>query len=285
MNISDLIRLALKEDIGKGDLTTDTLINPKQKIQAVIIARKRGIIAGLFLITRIFQGLDKKIKVRLNVKEGHRVKPGTKIAFVSGSTRAILKAERVVLNFLQRLSGIATLTRQFVDKVKRSPVKILDTRKTVPGWRRLDKYAVCLGGGFNHRMGLYDAILIKDNHLRALQDKDASRQEVITKALRRVNRLWKGRKLVEIEVGNLTEFKAALQYWPHIIMLDNMSPSQIKEAVKLRDRAKPPRPLLEISGGINLKNITRFAPTGVDFISIGALTHSVPTLDISMEVV
>lgn len=279
-----MIDLALLEDIGKQDITTNSIIPANKRAGFVMVAKENGIIAGLFLIAQIFRAFDKKIKVKLKVKEGARLKPGAKIAFISGSARTILSRERVVLNFLQRLSGIATLTRQFVDKAKKYPVKILDTRKTVPGWRILDKYAVCIGGGINHRMGLYDAILIKDNHLRILQDKGVSRQEVITKVLGRVNRLWKGRKLVEIEVGNLKEFRATLQKWPHIIMLDNMNPSQIKKAVRLRNCAKPPRPLLEVSGSINLKNITQFARTGVDFISIGALTHSASALDISMEI-
>jgi len=281
-SLDSLIRLALKEDIGRGDITTKTLIPPHQKAQAVIIAKQDGIIAGLPLISRVYRILDKRIRVSPKVREGSKAKKGQAIAIIRGPARAILTGERTVLNFLQRLSGIATLTNQFVQKVKKYRVKILDTRKTIPGWRVVDKYAVRVGGGINHRMGLYDAVLVKNNHLVTMLSRQERDYNVIAKVLTKLHRVR--HKPIEIEVRNLRELQVALKGKPDIIMLDNMRPSQVKQAVKFRNQARPPRPLLEVSGGINLKNITQFARTGVDFVSIGTLTHSAPALDISMEV-
>lgn len=284
MNSLDyLIKLALKEDIGRGDITTNILIAPHLHARAVIIVRQDGVIAGLSLIRQIYRVLDKRIKVRLKTKEGSKVKKGREIAIIHGPARAILTGERTVLNFLQRLSGIATLTHQFVQKVKRYRVKILDTRKTIPGWRELDKCAVCAGGGYNHRMGLYDAVLVKENHLAVLRKRGASHLKVIAEAMEVVNKRWKKRKTVEIEVRSLKEFQKALQGHPDIIMLDNMKPDKIRPAVKLRNELDP-EAKLEVSGGINLNNVEVFAKTGVDFISVGALTHSPPALDISMNI-
>lgn len=270
-DLLDLINLALKEDIGRGDLTTNTFISIGQKVQAFIIARQNGVICGLSLIKLIYQRLSNNIKITLKVRDGTRVKSGQILAVIKGPARPILTGERTVLNFLQRLSGIATLTNQFVYKAKKYNVKILDTRKTVPGWRQLDKYAVKVGGGDNHRRGLYDAILIKNNHLSVIGG--------INKI-----RLPKKKSLpAEIEVRNQKEFSVAIKLSPDIIMLDNMVPRNIKRAVEMRDKVNP-KIKLEVSGGINLNNIERFARTGVDFISVGALTHSAPVLDISMSV-
>jgi len=270
-SINLLISLALKEDIGKGDITTNTLIPPNQKAQAHIIVKQSGIIAGLPLVNTIYKHLNKNINITPKVKDGAKVKKGQVVAVIKGSARAILTGERTVLNFLGRFSGIATLTNQYVQQVREYKVKILDTRKTIPGWRELDKYAVRTGGGTNHRMGLYDAILIKNNHLAILGG---------------INRLnpCNLRLPLEIEVRNLNEFRTALGLKPNIIMLDNIKPPEIKKAVQLRNKLNP-EIKLEVSGGINLKNIQQFASTGVDYISIGALTHSAPALDIAMKVV
>lgn len=278
-HLNTLISLALKEDIGAGDITGNILIPAKQSSAAIIIAKEPGIIAGLELIKPIYHKLSNKVKVTLKKKDGARVKPGQVIAVIKGPTRALVTGERTVLNFLQRLSGIATLTRRFVDAADSYGVRILDTRKTVPGWRLLDKYAVKTGGGFNHRMGLYDGVLIKNNHLFAL----GGIKKLIWRNLRAP------RLPVEIEARNLNEFVVALvilSAWAvrrPIIMLDNMSPDQIKKAVIIRNKINR-RILLEASGGITLANIGKFAATEVDCISIGALTHSPKALDIALRI-
>ncbi|MEK7309469.1 MAG: carboxylating nicotinate-nucleotide diphosphorylase [Planctomycetota bacterium] len=279
--INSLINLALKEDIGTGDITSNILIPASQTSTAIIIAKEPGIIAGLGLIQPIYRRLSNKVKVTLKKKDGARINKDAVVAIIKGPTRAILSGERTVLNFIQRLSGIATLTSQFVAKAKPYGVKILDTRKTVPGWRLLDKYAVKAGGGFNHRIGLYDAILIKNNHLKNTPAIKAL--ELVSKSPMTKNRP------IEIEVTNLYEFIIALILLnanvshPSIIMLDNMTPKEIKEAVHIRNRVAG-EVRLEASGGITLKNISRFAATGVDYISIGALTHSPKALDIALRV-
>jgi len=273
-----LIGLALTEDIGKGDITVNTLIPPNQKAQANIITKQKGIIAGLPLISMVYKYLNKSIKVTLKVKDGARVKEGQVIATVTGLARPILTGERTMVNFLGRLSGVATLTNQYVQRVKKYGVTILDTRKTIPGWRELDKYAVRMGGGTNHRMGLYDVILTKSNHLAIIGGIDNFN-------LRNPPDGESGLRIpIEIEVRNIKEFHTALSKKPNIIMLDNMKPPEIKKAVQLRNKLNP-KVKLEVSGGINLKNIQRFASTRVDYISSGALTHSAPALDIAMHVV
>ncbi|MFH1231435.1 MAG: nicotinate-nucleotide diphosphorylase [Planctomycetota bacterium] len=317
--INYLIELALKEDIGKGDITTHALIPKNQKSTAVITAKENGIVAGLPLIKLIYQSRKlsgRNIKVTLKVKEGSAVKEGSIIAVITGPTRDILSGERTVLNFLQRLSGIATLTNQFIKKVAGYKVKILDTRKTVPGWRILDKYAVKMGGGFNHRFGLDDAFLIKGNHLKTLSIWESLQKiQNLSKRIKRIpqiqqinppyrlNPLTKSIP-VEIEVRNLDEFTMALIFLTDkavskpIIMLDNMTPKEIKEAVKIRNKTNPEgirdgkgksflthnKIMLEASGGITLNNIKQFASTGVDYISIGMLTHSPKALDISLQI-
>jgi nicotinate-nucleotide pyrophosphorylase (carboxylating) len=282
-----LIQSALKEDIGRGDITTKTLIPPTKYIRSVIIARQSGIIAGLPLVTLIYRQLDKQVRVKLYCRDGASVSKGKRLALVVGPARTILTGERVVLNFLQRLSGIATYTNKFVSKVRGYRTRILDTRKTVPGWRYLDKYAVKVGGGRNHRFGLYDAVLVKGNHLRVLQNKNQSdsRLDLIPEVINRLRRVYNCRHTIEAEVTNLNEFSSALDARPDIIMLDNMPLGQVKKAVALLRHSPAPRPLLEVSGGVNLENVTAIARTGVDFISIGALTHSAPALDLAMEVV
>lgn len=312
-NLNALITLALKEDLGSGDITTNALIPAGHKSTALIIAKEPGVIAGLPLIAAIYKQLSRGIRVTLKVKDGARVKPGQIVAMIKGPTRSILSGERTVLNFLQRLSGIATLTSQFVAKAKPYGARILDTRKTVPGWRLLDKYAVKTGGGFNHRLGLYDAILIKGNHFRSIQPSlsgvipapavggDKLRQacprenggiqtswNILDSRLRGNDRKIRHLPL-EIEVTNLNEFILALIFLSasssrqSIIMLDNMVPKEIKEAAHIRNCvAKEVR--LEASGGINLGNIRKYASAGVDYISIGALTHSPKALDIALRI-
>lgn len=269
-NIENLIQMALHEDIGDGDITTESIIGSNQKAKAIILAKQDGIIAGLPLAKIVFVELDKKITFKTLVKDGSKVKKGTKIAEISGNARAIVSGERLALNLLQRLSGIATLTSQFVAKTKGTKAKILDTRKTMPLWRGADKYAVLAGGGANHRFGLYDAILIKDNHLMF-----ASIAECVSKC--RNSNLK-----IEVEVKNIAEVKEAINAGADRILLDNMSVKTLRDAVKLCKKAKIDT---EASGGITLDNVCEVAKTGVDYISIGALTHSPKALDISLEII
>lgn len=270
----NLIKQALKEDIGYGDITTNALIPAKQQAKAFIVAKQAGVIAGLNVAKEVFAELDRKIKFKSFVKDGDKVAPGEKIAQISGSARAVLTGERVALNFLAHLSGIATLTRQFVDKAGQYKAEILDTRKTMPGMRLLEKYAVKCGKGSNHRIGLWDGILIKDNHLAMLGKN-------IKEAVSLVCRKSKHNIKVEVEVENIKQLKDALAARADIILLDNMAISEIKKAVKL---AASSRVLLEVSGGVNLSNVRRIAKAGVDRISIGALTHSAKALDLSLEI-
>jgi len=269
---------ALKEDIRAKDITTNAVI-PKDKFaKGIILAKEDFVVCGLAVVLSIFKILDKNIKFKALVKEGDFVKKGKAIAKFSGRARSILTAERVALNFLSILCGISTTTRKFVNAVKPLETKIIDTRKTIPGLRILEKYAVRIGGGFNHRMSLDEMIMIKDNHLKVL----GSRFWVlgIEKKLRGIK--------TEIEVKTLKEFNKALKLKPDIIMLDNMSIKGMRKAVKIRNSLSPniqhPTPKLEASGGITLKNVKQVASTGVDMISIGALTLSVTPVDISLEI-
>lgn len=277
--ISDIIKQALKEDIGNGDITTNSIIPKSAFIRAEIIAKDSGIIAGLDAAKQVFQELNKNISFRKKVRDGELVKKGMVIAEIKGNARAILAAERVALNFLQRLSGIATLTARFVKlagikKGRTEGVKILDTRKTTPLMRELEKYAVKAGGGKNHRFGLYDAILIKDNHIEAAGS--------ITEAVKKANR---AKKAIEVEVKNLKEVREALNAGVGRLLLDNMGIKDIKKAVKLVKEKGKRKIKLEVSGGVNLNTIKAIAGTGVDYVSIGALTHSAKALDLSLEVV
>lgn len=268
-DIKNLIKQALKEDIGKGDVTTNALIPPKQQAKAVIVAKQSGVIAGLDIVRAVFTQLDKNINVRILVKDGDKVSANQKIIEIKGKARAILTAERTALNFMSHLSGIATLTRQFVDKANPYNAKILDTRKTMPGMRLLEKCAVKCGGGVNHRIGLWDGVLVKDNHIAVLGGEFSS--IIIKKASKNMP--------IEIEVKNLNELKEALKAKVDTILLDNMSISQIKKSVAIRGKA---RVLLEVSGGVNLANVRQIAKAGPDRISIGALTHSAKALNLSL---
>lgn len=278
--VKNIIKTALKEDIGTGDLTTNAIIpspHPSGVGTALIIAKENLVVSGLPAAKEVFMQLDKKAVFKPLVKDGEKIKKGQRIAEIKGNLKTLLTGERVALNFLQRLSGIATLTHQFVEKVKGYDVKILDTRKTTPGLRMLEKYAVRCGGGFNHRFGLYDNILIKDNHIAAAHGiKNAI-------ALAKKNAQ---KKRIEVEVKNFKELKEAVDAKVNIIMLDNMTASQMKKAVSfiLATRNSQHTTLIEASGGVNLKNVREIAKTGVDFISIGALTHSARAVDISMEI-
>lgn len=272
--IEKLIEMALAEDIGSGDITSQAIIDKDKKVKAEIIVKENGIIAGLPLAEIIFHVLDKSIKFKSLVKDGQKVKKGTKVADIYGNARNILAGERLALNFLQRMSGIATETAKYVEQIKGTKAQILDTRKTMPLWRGADKYAVLAGGGVNHRMGLFDAILIKDNHIAIAGG--------INEALERCQGVKASSVSIEVEVKNIKEVKEAISAGAKRVLLDNMNIKSIKEAVKLCKKAKV---MTEASGGVNLSNVKAIAKTGVDFISVGALTHSVKALDVSLEII
>ena len=271
LKIDNIIERALEEDIGTGDLTTEILIEQQQQVQGIIKAKEAGVIAGLEVAERVFTKVDSEIEFVSDVTEGAEVMEDTKIAEVSGSTASILTAERVALNFLQRLSGIATTTKKFCVLTADFEVRIVDTRKTTPGLRILEKEAVKLGGGFNHRQGLYDAVMIKDNHLAAVE----SLSSAVTKVRNNVSHTVK----IEVETETLEQVEEALAAKADIIMLDNMETELMKEAVELING----RATTEASGGIDLETVVDMAQTGVDVISVGGLTHSSNSLDISLD--
>ena len=271
--IDRIIEYALREDLGEGDITTNALTSEKEDSKAVIRAKGKGVIAGLPIAKRVFQKLDPTVVCVDNTSDGDSIGPGDILSEINGGTRALLSGERLVLNILQRLSGIATLTAKYVKAVEGLPVKILDTRKTAPGLRMLDKYAVSVGGGYNHRFGLYDGVLIKDNHIKIAGG--------VSEAIAFVRKKYKQKYKIEVETSDIEEVKEALIAGADIIMLDNMNPEQMRKAVRLIDR----NALVEASGGITLKNIREVAGTGVNFISVGSLTHSAPALDIGLYVV
>ena len=267
-----IIKIALSEDIGTGDITTQSTVSAKKKGRALVIAKDDFIIAGIDVFAETFRFLDKNVKVKIFINDGYRAKKGDVIAEVSGSLSSILKAERVSLNLFQRMCGIATLTAKYVGTVHGTSVKILDTRKTVPGLRVLDKMAVRIGGGCNHRIGLYDGVLIKDNHIEAaggITSAIEAQRKNLTRAMK-----------IEIETRNIKEVKEALNCGVDIIMLDNMSIPAMKKAVDF----VAGRALLEASGNVSLQNVADIAAVGVDFISVGELTHSVRAADISLKI-
>ncbi len=270
--VDKLIEIAFFEDFGeKGDITSEALNLSEKKGKAEIFANEEGVLAGLPVIKRVYEKLG-EVTLESRKEEGDRFGKGEAIAVLKGNLEKILMGERISLNFLSRLSGIATLTSKFVEKVEGCKVKILDTRKTTPGLRELEKYAVRVGGGENHRFGLFDGVLIKDNHLKAFP----SPAEAVREAKEKLKK-----EVVEVEVENLDELREALKAGADIILLDNMDVETLREAVKIASgEAK-----LESSGGIDLSNIEEVAKTGVDFISIGALTHSAKPIDFSLEVV
>ena len=265
-----LIRMALKEDAASRDVTSSALLPANTRIRARIIAKQRGIAAGVKTAALTFTTLDPSLRCKIRLRSGAKLSPGATILTVEGRARSIFAAERTALNFLMHLSGIATLTRTYVDRVKGTGAKILDTRKTIPGLRHLQKYAIVAGGGANHRNDLSEAILIKSNHLRA--------GLTVRRALAKAKR---GNRFVEIEVRNLREFREALKARPDAILLDNWGLADLRRAATLRVGT---RPLLEASGGVTLANVRAIANTGVDRISIGRLTHSAPALNCSLKV-
>ncbi len=271
-NIQDLIELALKEDIGPSDITTDNLVDPEIKGIGVIIAKENLVIAGLDVARQVFMHFDSDIVYKPGFADGDTIERGGTILEVKGKLHALLKGERTALNFLQRLSGIATNVRSYVDKLEKNNVRLVDTRKTTPGLRFLEKYAVRVGGAYNHRMGLYDGVMIKDNHIASCGGITASVERIRDK----VSHLVK----VEVEVSNMDEVKEAIEAGADVIMLDNMKLQQIKKAMALIGG----RAIVEVSGGVTKDNIVQLADTGVDLISVGAFTHSARCVDISMQI-
>ncbi len=273
--IRQAVRLALAEDIGTGDATALATVPETTVAKAVMRAREPLVVAGLAFAEAALLELSSLVKIERPAQDGQHVNPGEILLRVSGPARAILSAERVALNFVQRLSGIATLTAQFVDAIKGTHAQILDTRKTTPGWRRLEKFAVACGGGKNHRLGLFDMILIKDNHLAALQNEKSN---AIAVAVARAREKFPRLK-IEVEADTLEQAGQAAAAGADIILLDNMNPVQLRLAVqKVKSRAQT-----EASGGVNLANVRAIAGTGVDFISVGALTHSARAVDIGLD--
>jgi nicotinate-nucleotide pyrophosphorylase (carboxylating) len=273
--IDKVIDRGLAEDLGQGDVTTDALIGIDWQGKASCLVKAAGVLAGVEIAGRVFRKVDPEIEFQVMIPDGTKIASGDIVATVEGRLAGILKAERTALNLLQRLSGIATETARYVSAVGELPVKILDTRKTTPGLRLLEKYAVQKGGGQNHRLDLADGILIKDNHLEALLGHGLGIRDAVTQ----VREKSPGDLKVEVETKTLDEVRQAVDAGADIIMLDNMDPDTMREAVKLINH----RAWVEASGNITLSNIRDAAATGVDFISIGALTHSVRALDISLE--
>jgi nicotinate-nucleotide pyrophosphorylase (carboxylating) len=273
--IRQFIKLSLSEDIGRGDRTSEAIIDQELSAKGLIVTKEEGVIAGLDIARMVFSELDPDIVFEMSFKDSDRVMKGEEVATLKGRVRSILSGERTALNFLQRLSGIATLTSRFVERIKDTEVKILDTRKTAPGLRALEKYAVRMGGGENHRMGLFDMILIKENHVKAVGS--------ISGAIQKAKARYPNER-IEVETRNLNEVKEAAEWGADWIMLDNMTIEEIKKAVKLIRSSKNDSKI-EASGRIDLNNVREIALTGVDFISIGALTHSAPVLDFSLLLV
>lgn len=271
-SIEHLIEIALKEDIGPGDITTDNLIDPQRTGKGIIIAKESLVVAGLNVAKQVFQYLDSEVIFRSEYDDGDFVKIGDALANVKGRLRALLSGERTALNFLQHLSGISTLVRSYMNELSDKNIRLVDTRKTTPGWRVLEKYAVRVGGAYNHRSGLYDGVLIKDNHIAAFGG--------VKKAIDRIRTQISHLLKIEVEVSNLDQVKQALEANADVIMLDNMTIKQIKEATAFIDG----RAIVELSGNVTKSVLKSLADTGVDIISVGALTHSARCVDISMQI-
>jgi len=273
----NLLRSFLAEDLGAGDITTVAVVSATQRARGELIAKAPLVLAGIDLFVEVFRILDSTTEAEICCHDGEELKPGQIPAHVKASARALLAGERVALNLLQRLSGVATLTQRFVRAVAGTGAEILDTRKTTPGLRALEKYAVRAGGGRNHRKDLGEAVLIKENHIRLAGDVSAALAAA---------QAAKGRAAwIEIEVTNLDELRAALTYGPDVILLDNMSPALVRQGVELVRAHDPARKIrTEASGGISLGNVREFAEAGPDWISVGALTHSAPAVDLSFEI-
>ncbi len=267
-----LLRAALAEDLGRaGDLTTRLFVPKDARFTARVVSRERGVVCGLPIAAAAFKACEPRARVRLLVKEGARVRPGQAVMTVTGG-RGLLTAERTALNFLQRLSGVASLTRRYADAVRGTRARILDTRKTLPGWRALDKYAVVCGGGVNHRMGLYDAVMVKDNHYLGRRLAEGAAE---------LRRRHPGVALI-IECDSPAQATRALALKPEVLLLDNMSPALLRREIP-RLRRLAPRVKLEVSGGVSFENLRAIAKLGPDRISIGKLTHSAPALDLGLD--
>ena len=270
--IDDLIKLALQEDIGPGDITTDNLVAPDIRGVGTIVAKQELVIAGLQVAEKVFKTLEPQIDFEALYADGDRIAIGSTVVSINGKLDALLKGERTALNFLQRLSGIATQARAFVREVAGTSVKLVDTRKTTPGWRVLEKYAVRMGGAHNHRMGLYDGVLIKDNHIAVSGG--------IAKAVKQVRQAISHLVKVEVEAATVEAVQEALAAGVDVIMLDNMTLDQIRQAIRIIDK----KALVEVSGNVTRERLKELAQTGVDLISIGALTHSAVAVDLSMRI-
>ncbi len=270
-----LVRLALAEDVRTGDVTSLWTLPAQQTQTATLIAKEAGVIAGLPIIPIVFEELKENVKIDFNVEDGTYIKVGDKIASITGETKALLSGERVMLNFLQQLCGVATITNKFVQILAGTKTKVLDTRKTIPGFRTLQKYAVLVGGGSNHRMGLWDMVLVKDNHIAAAGG--------VLEAWNAVKKQNTQNLKVEIEVENLEQLKSLLNLGVNRIMLDNMDNQTMQEAVRIV-RESGDLVELEASGNMSLERVKEIANIGLDFISVGALTHSIKSLDISMRI-
>lgn len=278
MTVERLIEAALAEDIGAGDLTSLYFVPPERRSTAFIVAREAGVLSGGEVALEVFRKVDPAIEATLLVNDGDRISEGAYVMKVEGPSRSVLTAERTALNFMQRMSGVASATRRYVDEVRGSSAEILDTRKTIPGWRLLDKRAVVHGGGGNHRMGLYDRVMVKDNHLVA-----EGRVDELQEAIRRLKADHPAVE-VEVEADRLDQVTAFLEVeGVDYLLLDNMSLGELRQAVALRGDRKNPR--LEASGGVTIDTVAGIAKTGVDFISVGAITHSVMALDLALDFV
>ncbi len=274
--IRKIVRAALEEDLGFGDITSNILIASNMSAKAQIVAKEAMVVTGLAVAQEVFHQIDDSLTIQSQQHDGAWVKANTNVLTITGKAQSLLQAERVALNFMQRLSGISTLTRQFCQAVREHSVKIADTRKTTPALRGLEKWAVRVGGGYNHRFSLHDGILIKDNHLMVLNANNIS----LSQACRLAKQQAPHGLRISVEVESLSQVREALKGNADILLLDNMAPSKIRQAVKISKN----KALVEISGGITLNNIQDFIDTGADIISIGALTHSAQATDISMDI-
>ncbi len=281
--VRPLIQMAIEEDLGRGDVTTELLFTDDTMAQATIVSREEIVVCGVPVVEEILRLYDERLKMTAHVKDSQSAHVGSKLVTIEGPLRAMLSAERVVLNFLQRLSGIATTTSKYVRAIRGTKAKIYDTRKTLPGWRLLEKYAVRCGGGYNHRLGLYDGVLIKDNHLAELGKNFPVR---LKRVIEDANNL-KGLEFVAVEVDHVDHQLNHVLKIPgiDIVLLDNMGQWQLKHAVEMRDEmcGKGAKPLLEASGNITLDNVSAIAQCGVDRIAIGAITHSATAVDIGLD--
>jgi len=281
--VRPLIRMAMEEDLGSGDVTTNLLFKDGAIAEARVVSREEIVVAGMPVLEEILRQYDERLKMAAHFRDGQSAHVGNKLATIRGPLRSLLSAERVMLNFLQRLSGIATMTSRYVRAVKGTKAKIYDTRKTIPGWRLLEKYAVRCGGGYNHRLGLYDGVLIKDNHMAELGNSFPARIRRLVDDAKGV----KGIKFIAVEVDHVDDQLNHVLKIPgiDIVLLDNMGQWQLRHAVEMRDEmcGKGKGPLLEASGNVNLNNVCEIAQCGVDRIAVGAITHSASAVDIGVD--